>query len=66
MPDGIALMEKAVSFEAAKLIKDMGIYPFFREISSPQGPVVRLGGNILVMPFLPRSYHPSRGKKGIH
>ena len=49
MPDGIALMEKAVSFDAAKLIKDMGIYPFFREISSPQGPVVRLGGNILVM-----------------
>jgi len=49
MPDGNALMEKAVSFDAAKLIKDMGIYPFFREISSPQGPVVRVGGNILVM-----------------
>jgi 8-amino-7-oxononanoate synthase len=69
MPDGITLMEKAVSFDAAKIIKDLGIYPFFREISSPQGPVVRLDGNMLVMlgsnSYLGLTTHPDVKKASI-
>ncbi|UCH23962.1 MAG: aminotransferase class I/II-fold pyridoxal phosphate-dependent enzyme [Deltaproteobacteria bacterium] len=65
----MSLMEKAVSFDAAKLIKDMGIYPYFREISSPQGPVVRLDGNMLVMlgsnSYLGLTTHPDVKKATI-
>jgi 8-amino-7-oxononanoate synthase len=49
MPKGIPLMEKATAFEASKQLKAKGIYPFFREISSPQSPFVTLNGKEVVM-----------------
>jgi 8-amino-7-oxononanoate synthase len=69
MPDGIALMEKAVIYEDPKLIKDMGLYPYFREISSPQGPVIRLSGKVLVMlgsnSYLGLTTHPEVKKASV-
>ncbi|MGD2270367.1 MAG: aminotransferase class I/II-fold pyridoxal phosphate-dependent enzyme [Desulfobacterales bacterium] len=69
MPDGIALMEKAVIYEDPRLIKDMGLYPYFREISSPQGPVIRLAGKVLVMlgsnSYLGLTTHPEVKKASV-
>ncbi|RMG59722.1 MAG: aminotransferase class I/II-fold pyridoxal phosphate-dependent enzyme [Deltaproteobacteria bacterium] len=49
MVDGISLMKKVVSFEDAKFVKSQGIYPYFREISSAQDPVVIIDGREVVM-----------------
>jgi 8-amino-7-oxononanoate synthase len=49
MLEGNPLMEKVTSYEAPKQFKDRGIYPFFREICSPQAPLVTLNGKEMVM-----------------
>ncbi len=49
MPNGISLMNKVVSYEDSKLVKSQGIYPYFREISSAQDPVVIIDGKEVVM-----------------
>ncbi len=49
MPDGMSIMDKISTYEHSKMIKAMGIYPYFREISSAQDPVVTIGGKELVM-----------------
>lgn len=46
---GKKVLDKASSFIAARYVREMGIYPFFREIQSCQNPVVKLGGQDLVM-----------------
>ena len=69
MREGNALMEKVTSFEASKQLKDRGIYPFFREISSPQAPLVTLNGKEVVMfgsnNYLGLTTHPEVKKAAI-
>jgi len=48
-PTGKRLLDKVVGFRAHQYVKEMGIYPFFREIESCQNPVVKVGGKDLVM-----------------
>jgi len=48
-PSGKKVLDKASSFIAHRYVKEMGIYPFFREIQSCQNPVVDLGGKKLIM-----------------
>jgi len=69
MSDGIALMEKTVSFETSKQLKAMGIYPYFREVASAQDPVVIIGGRKTVMlgsnSYLGLTTHPEVKKAAI-
>jgi 8-amino-7-oxononanoate synthase len=69
MPDGIALMEKTVSFETSRQLKAMGIYPYFREVASAQDPVVIIEGKETVMlgsnSYLGLTTHPEVKKAAI-
>ncbi|HJX30665.1 MAG TPA: pyridoxal phosphate-dependent aminotransferase family protein [Thermodesulfobacteriota bacterium] len=69
MPEKIALMEKVASYEVPKQFKDRGIYPFFREISSPQAPLVTVNGKEVVMfgsnNYLGLTMHPEVKKASI-
>jgi 7-keto-8-aminopelargonate synthetase-like enzyme len=69
MPDGIALMEKAISFETSKQLKAMGIYPYFREVASAQDPVVIIKGKETVMlgsnSYLGLTTHPEVKKAAV-
>lgn len=49
MPDSPELMSKISSFKVVAELKSSGIYPYFREISSAQDPVVTIGGKQVVM-----------------
>lgn len=69
MPDGISLMDKISSFEDSRLLKTMGIYPYFREISSSQDPVVIIDGQEVVMlgsnSYLGLTTHPEVKKAAV-
>lgn len=43
------VFRKALDYQLARTIRDAGIYPYFREITSPQDPVVTIDGRELVM-----------------
>lgn len=43
------VFRKALDYRLARTIRDAGIYPYFREITSPQDPVVTIDGRELVM-----------------
>lgn len=47
--DGKKLFDKVARYRATNEVKAMGIYPFFREIETCQNPVVKIGGQDLVM-----------------
>jgi len=49
MPDGMSIMDKISTYGDSKTIKAMGVYPYFREISSAQDPVVTIGEKELIM-----------------
>jgi len=69
MLEGNPLMEKVTSYEGPKQFKDRGIYPFFREISSPQAPCVIVNGKEVVMfgsnNYLGLTTHPEVKKASI-
>jgi len=69
MPEKIALMKKAASYEVSKQFKAKGIYPFFREISSPQAPLVTVNGKEVVMfgsnNYLGLTTHPEVKKAAV-
>lgn len=48
-PKGRKIFDKVASFQADRVVKEMGLYPFFREIETCQNPVVKVGGKSLVM-----------------
>lgn len=48
-PQGRKVFDKVASFQADRVVKEMGLYPFFREIETCQNPVVKVGGKSLVM-----------------
>lgn len=43
------VFRKALDYQLARTIRDAGIYPYFREITSAQDPVVTIDGRELVM-----------------
>jgi 8-amino-7-oxononanoate synthase len=45
----VDVFRKALDYQLARSIRDAGVYPYFREITSPQDPVVTIGGRELVM-----------------
>ncbi|HEX9190894.1 MAG TPA: pyridoxal phosphate-dependent aminotransferase family protein [Candidatus Deferrimicrobiaceae bacterium] len=49
MPNQPGLMNKVSSFKTVDELKAAGIYPYFREISSAQDPVITIGGRQVVM-----------------
>lgn len=69
MPAKIALMKKVTSYEVPKQFKDRGIYPFFREISSPQAPLVTVNRKEVVMfgsnNYLGLTTHPEVKKAAV-
>ena len=48
-PDRIPILEKAHVFADSLALKEKGLYPYFREISSAQGPVVKIDGREILM-----------------
>ena len=69
MSNRIALMEKTSAFETSKQLKAMGIYPYFREISSAQDPWVIVRGQKTVMlgsnSYLGLTTHPEVKKAAV-
>lgn len=69
MPDGLALMSKVSGFDTTHTLKSMGAYPYFREISSAQDPVVVLDGKRTVMlgsnSYLGLTTHPEVKKEAV-
>jgi 8-amino-7-oxononanoate synthase len=69
MSSRIALMEKTSAFETSKQLKAMGIYPYFREISSAQDPWVIVSGQKMVMlgsnSYLGLTTHPEVKKAAV-
>jgi len=45
----VDVFRKALDYQLARTIRDAGIYPYFREITSAQDPVVTIDGRELVM-----------------
>lgn len=43
------VFRKALDYQLARSVRDAGVYPYFREITSPQDPVVTIGARELVM-----------------
>lgn len=43
------VFRKALDYQLARSVRDAGIYPYFREITSAQDPIVTIGGRELVM-----------------
>ena len=43
------VFRKALDYQLARTIRDAGIYPYFRELSSAQDPVVTIGGRERIM-----------------
>ncbi len=43
------LFEKCFSFKEPDLVRNMGIYPYFRPICTQQGPVVKINGKEMIM-----------------
>lgn len=68
-PLQLKLMEKATSYVLPKQFREMGLYPFFREICSPQAPLVTLNGKEVVMlgsnNYLGLTTHPDVKKAAI-
>lgn len=56
------LFEKVASYDRAKALRDRGIYPYYRVVSSGQDPVVEMNGRRVVMlgsnNYLGLSSHP--------
>jgi len=69
MPDGTAILDKVTTFEEPKMVKAMGIYPYFREISSSQDPVIKINGKEVIMlgsnSYLGLTTHPEVKKAAI-
>jgi 8-amino-7-oxononanoate synthase len=69
MPDGISILEKIVTYMDSKTFKEMGIYPYFREISSAQDPIVTIEGKEVVMlgsnSYLGLTTHPEVKKAAV-
>jgi 8-amino-7-oxononanoate synthase len=69
MPETSGLMNKVSSFKTVDELKAAGIYPYFREISSAQEPVVTMGGRQVVMmgsnSYLGLTSHPEVKKAAI-
>lgn len=49
MIESRSILDKVFAFKDSIGLKDKGIYPFFREISSPQNPTVIIDGREIVM-----------------
>jgi len=45
----VDIFRKALDFQLARSVRDAGVYPYFREITSPQEPIVTIDGRELVM-----------------
>jgi 8-amino-7-oxononanoate synthase len=45
----VDVFRKALEYQLARTIRDAGVYPYFREITSPQDPIVTIEGRELVM-----------------
>lgn len=69
MPEQSGLMNKVSSFHTVDELKAAGIYPYFREISSAQDPVITIGGRQVVMmgsnSYLGLTNHPEVKKAAI-
>ena len=56
------LFEKVAAYDRAKILRDHGIYPYYRVVSSGQDPVVEMNGRDVVMlgsnNYLGLSSHP--------
>lgn len=69
MQDGTAILDKTTSFEELKMIKALGIYPYFREISSSQDPLVKIEGKDVIMlgsnSYLGLTTHPEVKKAAV-
>jgi len=69
MPETSGLMNKVSSFKTVDELKAAGIYPYFREISSAQDPIVTIGGRQVVMmgsnSYLGLTSHPEVKKAAI-
>ena len=69
MAEQSGLMNKISSFNTVDELKAAGIYPYFREISSAQDPVITIGGRQVVMmgsnSYLGLTNHPEVKKAAI-
>lgn len=69
MAEQSGLMNKVSSFHTVDELKAAGIYPYFREISSAQDPVITIGGRQVVMmgsnSYLGLTNHPEVKKAAI-
>jgi len=45
----VDVFRKCFEYELARTVRDAGLYPYFRELTSAQDPVVTIGGRELVM-----------------
>ena len=67
--DVVPLMTKAVKFHESRMVKSLGIYPYFREISSAQDTVVTIDGHQVLMfgsnSYLGLTNHPEVKKAAI-
>jgi 7-keto-8-aminopelargonate synthetase-like enzyme len=65
----LPLKAKAMRFHESRMVKSLGIYPYFREISSAQDTVVTIGGRQVLMfgsnSYLGLTNHPEIKKAAI-
>jgi 8-amino-7-oxononanoate synthase len=68
-PDILPLKIKAAKFHESRMVKSLGIYPYFREISSAQDTVVTIDGKPVLMfgsnSYLGLTNHPEVKKAAI-
>jgi len=68
-PDMLPLKAKAAKFHESRMVKSLGIYPYFREISSAQDTVVTIDGKSILMfgsnSYLGLTNHPEVKKAAI-
>jgi 8-amino-7-oxononanoate synthase len=68
-PEVLPLKAKAVKFHESRMVKSLGIYPYFREISSAQDTVVTIDGRRVLMfgsnSYLGLTNHPEIKKAAI-
>ena len=69
VPDVLPLNAKAAKFHESRMVKSLGIYPYFREISSAQDTVVTIDGKQVLMfgsnSYLGLTNHPEVKKAAI-
>src|SRR5512137_1556244 len=67
--DTLPLKAKAIRFHESRMVKSLGIYPYFREISSAQDTVVTIEGRQVLMfgsnSYLGLTNHPEIKKASI-